>query len=621
LRAVGLETVKLDPAVRDMLPLVKSAQDAFVSGMNPYDLHQMQRGSVVPLTYLPGMWLIHGIPRLVGLDLRWMGIIADAVVASMLWWAASGVDARYRATARGLALAFAAAWLFSPSVHWNGLYAEPHAWWLVLAVVLAATVRRCFWLAAAALGVALATRHFALVIAPFVILHIWRTLGWRAALARAGLTGAIAAILLVWFAAPDPEMFWFGTYRWLVEYGPAHQSWFWFKFGFSGPLYKANAAEWLPRAQLLIVLAMLALAAFVRGPRAFLAPAGTAYVGFVMFNGIIWDSFYLGAALFPAFAAAAAHPTPHAAPIRLERRSFVLGAAAAVLSAIAGGWLIVTLVQSSSSSGKGALRHFLAREVRPGDTLVDRSDFQLAFVRGKPVFASTPAPTRAVGDNPFGPSFGPGGALEAPRLWLVTHGQRDAPLRAQLEALGTPREQHFGRYRVTSLEPGTIQSRLSALTSELSPTFNNEPLTPTGVGSWRSARVTYVEVTRRLCRIGGAPRVMLFTQPAIGGTLRLSFANVALGSALVIFGGIDDNAVLWGRADVDVAIAIDGKVVGDLRLRNRPGAEWIGLDTSRYADGVHRVELMLRTKNDLQRFACLEGLVLGRPADLDGEHP
>jgi hypothetical protein len=191
---------------------------------------------------------------------------------------AHGVDTRHRDVARGLALSFVATWLFSPSVHWNGIYAEPHAWWLVLAVVLAATLRQRFWLAAAALGVALATRHFAIVVAPFVAVAMIRSIGLRAALPRLGLTGAVAALLLVPFVLRDPESFWFGTYRWLVEYGPVHQSWFWFKFGFSGPLYKANLAEWMPRAQAAIVIVMLgiALSCGVRAPIAPPAPPTSA---------------------------------------------------------------------------------------------------------------------------------------------------------------------------------------------------------------------------------------------------------------------------------------------------------------------------------------------------------
>jgi hypothetical protein len=192
-RVVGLGAWELDPVTRDMLPLAKSAQDGFFRGENPYAIYQMQRGSEVPLTYLPGMWLIHGIPRLFGADLRFLGVAVDAIVAGSLWWAAGAVSPRFIERARGFVIGFSAVWLFSPSVHWNGIYAEPHAWWGVLAILLAAVMRRSWWIAAAALGVALATRQFAAVVAPFVLIALIKDLGFKQALPRIAVTGTLAA--------------------------------------------------------------------------------------------------------------------------------------------------------------------------------------------------------------------------------------------------------------------------------------------------------------------------------------------------------------------------------------------------------------------------------------------
>lgn len=614
LRAVGLESWKLDPATRDMLPLVKSAQDAFAAGDNPYALHPMQRGSVVPLTYLPGMWMLHGVSRLVGLDLRWAGILADATVAIALWWAASGVEPRFRERARALALSFGAAWMFSPGAHWNGIFAEPHAWWLVLSVLLAATLRRRYWLAAGVLGVALATRHFALVVAPFVVLALWRDLGWRQALPRVGLTGAVAAVLLVPFVLRDPETFWFGTYRWLVEYGPAHESWFWYKFGFVGYFYKAKATEWIARVQLGVVLAMLALAAVLwwrRRPRfrELIGPAGAAYLLFVMNNGIIWDSFFLGAALFPAFAAAGAHPAPVVEPKPVARRVLIAGAVAAALSAIAGIGLLVSLGQSFSTTGKGELRARLARDVKPGDALVDRSDWQLAFIRSKPVFFGSAPPTRAVGYHPFDRAFGGTGAFEAPRVWLVTRAARDAALRSELRAFGSANEEQVGRYVLTSVAPGKALGRLSTMLDRLTPSYAGQPLTAAGQ-RWTSPAVTYVDVLPRPCRIGGAMRPMLYAHPATGAELRLSFSGLDLGQRLLVFGGIEDPVVLWGRADVALSVVIDGQAAADLTIENFPQASFRVIDTARWAEGVHQVELVLTTHDDTQRFTCVEAIVL-----------
>jgi hypothetical protein len=613
LRVIGLGTWKLDPAVRDMLPLVQSAQDAFLSGANPYDIHPMQRGSQVPLTYLPGMWMLHGIPRLLGLDLRITGVVADGLLAACLWWAASGVAPRFRARAHGLAFTFAAAWLFSPSVHWNGIYAEPHAWWLVLAVLLAAMLRRRYWLAAGALGLALATRHFAVVVAPFVVVAMVRAIGLRATLPRLGLTGALAALLLVPFALRDPEMFWFGTYRWLVEYGPAHQSWFWFKYGFSGPLYQANSTEWMPRAQVAIVLAMLGVSLLLRSRRALLAVAGTAYVGFVMFNGIIWDSFYLGAALFPAFAAAASHhAAPEAARVArpLPRAVHATALALFAISALFGVWLIVTFVRSMSRAGIADARAFVKRAAKPGDALVDRSDFALAFVRHRP-FLDGASPLRQIARDPLD-------VFAAERIWLVTRNARDAALRRDTKSIAASliADERFGRYRVVAISPRPIQHQLSRLTEQLAPAFSPaagvapEPLASTGAGRWLSNAVSFVEVASRQCRIGGSSRAMIFAHPAEGGELRLTFSEIELGQQLVVVGALEDPAVVWRRSSVRVTARVGDAPVGTLVIVNRAGTQWAAFDTASYRGGRHRVELVVTTTDDTGRLLCIDGLVL-----------
>ncbi len=618
LRWVSLTTWQIDPAVRDMLPLVKSAQDAFFGGHNPYAFHQMQRGSVVPLTYLPGMWLSWGIPRLAGLDFRVWGIVADVLVAVGLWWAAGRAEGRDRALGQGVASGFAAAWFFSPSLMWNGVYAEPHAWWAVLAVLLAATLRRSWWLAAAALGVAIATRHFALVLMPFVTVAMIRDVGWRAAIPRVAVAGGVAAVLLVPFVARDPDTFWFGTFRWLVEYGPVHQSWFWEKYGFSGPLYKAHATEWMPRAQAAIVVLMALVATRVRGPRSFIAPAGTAYVVFVMFNGIIWDSFYLGASLLAAFAAAGgAPPGPHAVPLIAapSRRTLAIGGAVLGLAALAGGWLMWSLHRATSERGRAEARAHVQNGLAAGQALVDLSSFRLAFVRGKPLLpGSTPA---RVGQSLFDRSLGFAGVFGFDRATVVLRHARDEAAIEELLAAGVREdEQTFGRYRVASATGLRVGKRLSSepFEASLSPSVGApaQPLTQGTPGNFASESITFVQAHAKACRIEGTMRPMVFAHPASGAELHVAWPAVELGRSLVVVGGIEEPAVLWGRAPVDVRVRVDDQERGQLHLKNLPYEYLTVVDTSSLGTGTHRVELTLTTADDNQRLSCVDGYVLGR---------
>lgn len=581
LRYVGLETWKLDPSTRDMLPLVKSAQDAFLSGANPYGLHQMQRGSVVPLTYLPGMWLLWGLPRFLGAaDFRLMGLVADAAVVLGLFWAASGVASAHRERAQGAAVGFAAVWLMSPSMAWNGIYAEPHAWWLVLALVLAFTARKRWWLAAVALGVAMATRHFAIVVAPFVVVAMLRELGLRRALPKIALAGSIAAVLLVPFVWRNPDAFWFGTFRWLVEYGPVHEGWFWEKFGFAGPLYKADKTEWMPRAQLVVALLMLVVALFVRGRRRFLAPAGTAYVLFIMFNGIIWDSFYLGCSLFAAFAAAGGYTLaeePRLRPSPPSRRAFQVALAGLALAVASVAYLGFTFWISRSDTGRELVKQHLAQKLAPDDALVDRADWQLAFVNAKPVLD---APPTSVAREPLDPLLGPHGALGHPRAWFVLRSGRESALYRELHALGTAIEdRRIGHYRLLGIENLGVSTLL--------------PSSPP-----------------RPCRLGGTSRAMPWHSPARGAPATATFRG-PLGKKLVLVGGFEDGGVVWGRKPARAEVRLGGRPLGALRLGNLPGTQLAVIDTSRVEPGEREVELSLHTRDPSARTVCLDLWVLG----------
>ncbi len=581
LRYVGLETWKIDPATRDMLPLVKSAQDAFLSGVNPYGLHQMQGGSVVPLTYLPGMWLIWCLPRFFGaLDFRLMGLVADAAVVLGLFWTASAARVELRERAQGAAAAFGAVWLFSPSLAWNGIYAEPHAWWFVLALVLATTLQKRWWLAAFFLGLALATRHFAAVVAPFVIVGMLRDLGWRSALPKLALTGIVAALLLVPFVALNPDAFWFGTFRWLVEYGPVHEGWFWTKFGFSGPLYEAKATVWMPRAQVALPLLSLVVALVARGRRAVIAPLGMAYVLFVMFNGIIWDSFYLGCSLFAAFAVAGGHSLEREpTKVAPSRRALGFAALALAVGAASAGYLGWTLVVSRGRAGAAAVQAHLATRVKPGDVLVDRADWQLAFVKERPIFADSPPPvptSREVLD----PALGPRGALGHPRAWFVLRAGRENDLSRALRGLGPKIEdRRIGQYRLIGIEGLAIATTLAELPGS---------------------------DAARLCRVGGAVRSMTWTSPARGRPTRHTWRS-PLGKKLIVVAGLEDGGAAWNRKPAFVHLRIDGALLGTLRLPNLPGARLASFDTARFAGGQHDVEIRVSTRDALPRAVCVDG--------------
>jgi len=623
LRGLGLDVWAIDPSTRDMLALVESAHASLLAGENPYTVHAMQRGSEIPLTYLPGLWLGYLPPQLLDLDIRWMGVVSDLAIIGSLWWAARGVEPDRREWAEAGVFAIACTWFFLPTVHWNGLYAEPHVWWAVLAVLLGAVARDRWWIAAAALGVTVATRHYGVIVLPFVLLAMWRRLGWRAMMPRLAVCGTVTAALLVPFVAADPDAFWFGTFRWLREYGPAHENWFHAKLGFSGYFYRHDIDGWLTLIQVagLGAIILAALAAGRAASRRVFAFAGTAYLWFVMFNGIIWFSFYLGAFLFVAFALVS--PRSDLGPERAESPTDPALAVSAVVVAAAlgaGGWLGWTLVRSLSPSGLDRTRTHLSETMASGDALVDRADWHLAFIDGTEVFdATSPPEDLEVGRGLYAGFNGSLGALSSDRVWGVARPGRNGAWIDQIAALGKTLERtRIGRYHLVGVDPPAVAASLSENLDRLAVSYG-----PAG-GEHTSARETdrgspvwetpdapsWVEVRPKSCTHDGTSRRGIYAHPDDEGALRLTWENVRLGSRLVVRGGLEDDIVVWDRGDVMVNVRIDGEARESLSVRNRRGIQWRAYDTAEQAGETADVEMTITTDDADQRWFCLDAVTL-----------
>jgi len=625
LRTCGLWTWTIDPSIRDMLPLVSDAIDSALSGENPYRVYQMQRGSEVPLTYLPGLWLLYSLPRLAEVDIRWMGLFADAAIAASLWWVSRGGGRSDRAWGSAAAVGLASIWLFLPTVHWNGIYAEPHVWWGILALWLASTLRRRWWIAAALTGLGVATRHFALVVAPFVAIALVRDLGWRRALPRFALAGGIAGALLVPFVAADPHSFWFGTLEWLRAYGPEHSNWFRGKPGFAEWMYREGLHDWMLPVQAGLT-AICALGYAVRpsdddGPgRQFLGFAGTAYILFVMFNGIIWYSFYLGAFLFVALALAHVPRGESSAPPDAPLSDALRASSAALLavSLAAGGWIAYTLVRFHSESGLREVRERLAERLEPDDLLVDRTRKRVEFVDKRGLDELSTGADVAYDLFEHKPLVG----SEPVDVWIAARTEWNLDYIERIERLGRVRSRmRSGYYTLLEVRVPGLHRRLSRTLGALEPTVRrlgaresksyrrqqtgDSPL-------WRAPDFPkWVEVKRQNCQIGPLRENLLYVHPHRRAEIRLTWREVQLGRSILLYGGIRNPAVRWDRGDVRVDISIAGERREKLVLRNRPGPWWTSIDTAERAGESHPVTLTVSAEDDRQRWTCLEGAILG----------
>lgn len=610
LRVLGLGVWQPDPNVRDMLPLVEAAGTALARGESPYALYAMQRGSVVPLTYLPGLWLLHELPRALGFTLRTTSLVADAAVVLSLWWAASGAgpgDGLVRRRARSLALGLGAVWLLSPSVQWNAIYAEPHPYWGVLALLFAATLRGRFTLAAALLGLAIATRQFAWVVAPFWLLWAARELGFARALKPILVAGAVALGLLVPFVGADPDAFWFGTLSWFADYGPAHRTWFLERLGFAGTFYAAELESWLIPLAAAVAVGGIALGFRSRTPRALVGLTAATYTLVIMLCPVLWSSFYLDCFLLLSLAVLG--------DVRSQNSwsSSELGSVlprvywlALALEGALACWLVYSFWSSRTERGLSEAHAALLGQAPPGAVLVDRSRQRVAFVQ--PPLVAAPPSVHVVGSE-FDASLGDMGVFSAPRIGLLVRDSNDGPLALRMRQAGrTLAEGHSGEYAWLWVAPDPILARLS--TGLSGGAFRTQhgvfPLEPTPERGLAPRIRSVIDVRETSCLLGGKPRQLLFAHPSDQGALELTFTAPARARRLVLFAGFDDRVVLWGRADVQVSVRLGGVAAGGLSVPNLPGVAWQVFSLPP-APAPARVELVLTTSDDRQRWLCLDG--------------
>jgi hypothetical protein len=299
IRTVHMEYTAITPSNGDMLPLVNGAIANLLSGNSPYTTYQMPWE--VPLTYLPVTWLSYLPPYLLGADLRWTNVAAQLIILAALAWLAvrrSGTAATWR----GELTLVLWAWLYlQPSViHWDTSNTAPITWAL-LAALMALVVAGRALPAAIALGLTAAGTPLIAVFGPFVGLHWLRRYGLQHTLRLLVIGSVVAAVIVAPFALWSPGDFVGGVYRWFNQIdGWPREKWLqtdppvWSIItGFSGEFWARGVEGWLKPIQALIVGGAAALYWF-RGARAdrLSGHAAAAYLGFMLFNPVLWPYLY-----------------------------------------------------------------------------------------------------------------------------------------------------------------------------------------------------------------------------------------------------------------------------------------------------------------------------------------
>jgi hypothetical protein len=193
LRVLGVALLPADPRAADMIFCIREASRALLAGHNPYGLTFSWGDGPLqsfPLVYFPLYWLPFAAFEAVGLDIRWLGVLAQAgLVALFLRLARDRLnDPRVLLLFTGFALV--------PDLIFTVVYRQTSLFWLELALFVVA-VHRQLWRAAGLLvSVLVASQIPAFVILFFYLLYLWKTRGPRAAIAQ-GLFSVVFFLLTV----------------------------------------------------------------------------------------------------------------------------------------------------------------------------------------------------------------------------------------------------------------------------------------------------------------------------------------------------------------------------------------------------------------------------------------
>lgn len=212
---VGLACLSVVPYHADAVAAVHRMAEIFLSGQDPYavfDLPEaLARFRMDPelATHLEGRAVLHSYnyPALsflvvapfvaLGLgDIRWVylgGVLVLAIVAM----------SRLRLAWRPMALATIVG---NAIVLRQPVLAGIDPTWALLVIGAWLALGRA-WLSPVLLGLAFAARQTAWFVAPFYVALVWQRSGWREAVRRAVIAGAVATLVNVPFLAQAPERF------------------------------------------------------------------------------------------------------------------------------------------------------------------------------------------------------------------------------------------------------------------------------------------------------------------------------------------------------------------------------------------------------------------------------
>jgi hypothetical protein len=271
------------PGRSDMLYLINEAGKRFLAGFNPYTQYLVPypHPYFVPLTYLPGMWLSYLPAALLGIDPRFINMLAIMATAGLLYFLS---DISVREKAALLIVIF----LLNPYLQFrHDIYLG--VYWLPLCLGLLLLQKQKIKWSALVFSWSLAVSQFSWILYPFYLLFLKKSYGLRIVIQAVIIAFLVAVLVVAPFVLWSFDDFYEGVFK--------HWNYLKSVESFNISYWIATAFSWnaLRIFQALVLFVPLVL--YLRKPSQTLKTAlywmAIATILFLLFNSLIWTYLYL----------------------------------------------------------------------------------------------------------------------------------------------------------------------------------------------------------------------------------------------------------------------------------------------------------------------------------------
>jgi hypothetical protein len=253
IRIVALVEVPYTPDAADMLVAVNGACESLLRGANPYSQTFIASATdSFPLIYFPLLWLPYLPFKAVGIDIRWLNLLAQTGLYVFLW------SLMRRRGAEGWKPFLLVFLILVPDMVFSVFYRQLSLYWLLGAVFVWLLWQEKWTWSAIAVSALAAMRLPAFTVLWLYLIYVWKRRGRRSAAVHALIAVGMFVALLAPFANAGIARFRYVFFGRFVELAA--------KGGWQQPLYALSMGGGLERIGLGVArLPMQAVGVFVIG--------------------------------------------------------------------------------------------------------------------------------------------------------------------------------------------------------------------------------------------------------------------------------------------------------------------------------------------------------------------